>query len=294
MEKLVYTSTLDNSVNFVTKINDKESIEARYVRRTDKYIVVYLSTQTGCKHACRMCHLTQTGQTQARNLYTWEILDQASQVLEYYWTLVNLDEQEPPAEIVHFNFMARGEPFSEDGAIIRDKMLLHELGHRAYKHKLVPRFNISTIMPYSTPRHLWKTFSSIQPDIYYSVYSTDPAFRMKWLPKAMPVKGALETLADWQQVSQKIPKLHFAVIKGENDDSFGVYDIIDHVNDRNLRVDVNIVRYNPFSDRFGEEGNYEYVERLFKEEWPTSKVQVIDRVGFDVQASCGMFYNGVS
>lgn len=51
-----------------------------------------------------------------------------------------------------------------------------------------------------------------------------------------------------------------------------------------IRVDFNIVRYNPFSDKYGEEGNFEGACGIFKSEFPASKVKVISRVGFDVAA----------
>ena len=74
-------SRLDASVNFVREV-EVGLIEARYVLRRDDYFVVYLSTQTGCRQACRMCHLTASGQMRLRDVTYDEVLDQADVVLE--------------------------------------------------------------------------------------------------------------------------------------------------------------------------------------------------------------------
>ena len=66
-------SSVDASVNWVREA-DIGRVEARYVRRSDDYFVVYLSSQTGCVQACRMCHLTASGQTQLRNVTLDELL----------------------------------------------------------------------------------------------------------------------------------------------------------------------------------------------------------------------------
>src|SRR5688500_3158158 len=79
---------------------DVGRIEARYVRRSPDYVVVYLSSQTGCSQACRMCYLTATGQTELRNVRHEEFLEQADTVLEHY------RRETQPARSVHFNFMA--------------------------------------------------------------------------------------------------------------------------------------------------------------------------------------------
>jgi hypothetical protein len=56
---------------------------------------------------------------------------------------------------------------------------------------------------------------------------------------------------------------------------------------------VNIVRYNPHDPRrHGVEPPEEVIQRnagIFQSRLPNARVRVIPRVGYDVQASCGMF-----
>lgn len=287
METTVLRSQLDPSTNFVTEGAFPGKIEARYVRRRDDYFICYLSSQTGCRKACRMCHLTQTGQTDAVDVELEQFFAQADQVLDYY------DQQDRPARVIHYNFMARGEVLSNPLVLENGATLLAGLAERATARSLVPKFKVSTIMPQELADfELAEIFTPYNPDIYYSLYSVDPEFRRRWLPKALPAETALTKLADYQQVARKIPVIHFAFIEGENDSVESVEAICSAIARHNLRVDFNIVAYNPFSDRQGREPSEQVLLRnaeILQERNPGARVKFVDRVGFDVKASCGMF-----
>lgn len=283
-------SIIDPSVNFIAKGDFPGSVEARYVRRSDRYVVVYLSSQTGCDKACRMCHLTQTGQTSFVQVDLAGYLQQARTVLSHY-------DRQRPAEQVHFNFMSRGEALANPVLLDRGDVLLSELGRLAVERDLDPRFLVSTIMPHEMrDRELHKMFPVTTPDLYYSIYSVNPEFRRRWLPRSLPVDESLGKLLRYQQSAQKLVRLHWAFIedpKGVSNTSESEVDgIIQAVKKVGLRVSVNIVRYNPFSPKQGTEPSEEVimarVEQL-RAGLPEATVKVVQKVGFDVKASCGMF-----
>lgn len=283
-------SEIDDSVNFVLKTNPG-MIECRYVRRCEDYFIVYLSSQTGCNKACRMCHLTQTGQTAFRDVEFQEYLDQAHQVFDYY-------SSQTKAKTVHFNFMSRGEVFANRDLLISEAYtdLIKYLSDIAYRYKVIPKFKFSTIMPQEMHnRKLSEMFGPYNPDIYYSLYSVNPAFRKKWLPKSLPVEESLSILKEYQEHSHKIIKLHWAFIEGENDSFEDINQIRYEVKKAKLRVDFNIVRYNPYSELQGKEPSEEHIENLayvLRRDFPESNVTIVPRVGFDVAASCGTFVGG--
>ena len=277
-------SDLDASVNWIRRV-DVGAIETRFVRREHDTIVIYLSSQTGCRQACRMCHLTATGQTAHRDVTLDEYAAQADIVLDHYRVV-------EPARLAHFNFMARGEPLLNPVVVNQSGELLDRLRRLADARGLRARFLISTIMPKALTRSLVDIFDRYHPELYYSLYSTDDGFRRRWLPNAQPVDAALDQLAAWQRATSKIIKIHFAFIRGLNDSETNVHAICDALAARALVAHVNIVRYNPPSPDHGAEPDDAVIERnaqLFRTRMPQARVQVVPRVGFDVHASCGMF-----
>lgn len=55
---------------------------------------------------------------------------------------------------------------------------------------------------------------------------------------------------------------------------------------------MNVVRYNPQSDKYGRESSEAVIERnaAMLQEWmPLDSFRIVPKVGFDVKASCGMF-----
>lgn len=284
----------DRSVNFVLPSGQ----EARFVRRTDEYFIVYLSSHNGCNKACRFCHLTQTGQTAFEESSLQDMLDQARLVLKHYGDVVASGAQ-PPAGRVNFNWMARGEPLASSVVLGQWAALTAGLQALAAEQGLTRiRFNVSTIFPNSVeqPNPALAILEPLngphKPVIYYSLYSLDPAFRKRWLPKAEDPEKVLAALTAWQANTGGEVVLHWAFIEGENDSEQTVADIKAAVERHGLKARFNLVRYNPYSTGQGQEPEDAVLQARFVEitqamHKPGSRI--VPRVGFDVKASCGMF-----
>ena len=273
-------SNLDSSVNFIEE-KLQGFIESRYVRRTDDYFIAYLSSQTGCNRGCKFCHLTITKQTKFDNLSVAAIVASTDHIFYEYANSNNI------AKKVHFNFMARGEPLCNPNITDSRSDLFLRLGHKALDKNLIPKFNISTIIPKDIKLSLAEMFPLYTPTIYYSIYSINDDFRSKWMPNALPLHEALSQLKEYQNNSKKIVKFHSAFIAGENDNPRDIVDMMELIKDYNITAQFNIVRYNPYSAEQGAESlQLQSIARIIKNYMPC---KLITRVGEDVKASCGMF-----
>lgn len=265
-------SKIDQSVNFVYKIADG-AFESRYVRREPDYFSCYLSSHAGCNKGCKFCHLTQKKELSMTQVTGSMLYAQAQQVLEHYYT-------QPKALRVHINFMARGEALCNS---YLSAGAFRELALMFQEENLTPRFNISTIMPKGLILSDLLRFSPINPVIYYSLWSIDEEWRREWMPAAMPPTRALNMLEEYQKATGAIVKVHGAFIKGQNSIPAGWLAPWA----QRLHMEFNVVRYNPFSEELGEESELEPILqglRLYG-----IKTKIVERVGFDTNASCGMF-----
>jgi 23S rRNA (adenine2503-C2)-methyltransferase len=294
----VFTSAEDLSVNFVWDIDANEkhtagALEARYVRRTDDYFIVYLSSQSGCNQACRFCHLTATKQVGFDQATLTDYLLQAETVLAHYDQATSSGVQ-VAAKHVNFNWMARGEPLLNPIVTHQAQILYAALSALCDARGLTYNFNLSTIVPQdATFDALEAALEHPRAMLFYSLYSMQPAFRRRWLPKAKPPEEVLQWLAGWQKKTGRLVTLHWAFIQDENDSAGTVDEVVKAIETHGIHGKFNLVRYNPFSIRQGAESSESVIEARFA----TLKLalndgsgaRIVPRVGFDVKASCGMF-----
>ena len=290
MDCVTLSSKVDASVNHVVLAGDGGYYEARYVRRVPERWICYLSSHSGCDKACRFCHLTATRQTMMSPADLDGFLAQAARAFGSYDAACR--DGVPAASKVHFNWMARGEPLENPTLLASPDELFGALGDMAASRRLSHAHKVSSILPAGFTGDLARILADSRSRIYYSLYSVNPAFRRRWMPKAMPAGEGLDLLADYQRRTGGTAVLHWAWIKGENDGEADVARLLEAVAVRGLRAKFNLVRYNPRSARHGAEPDEAALQALFDRVASglgTPGSRIVPRVGVDVRASCGTF-----
>lgn len=265
-------SELDKSINYIYPSGEGK-FESRYVNRENGYVICYLSSHNGCNRGCKFCHLTATNQLSFSSASLGDYRRQMIYILD------NLDINQK--NHIHFNFMARGEPLLNEnvlnGAVFR---LINELSH---DYNFTYENLVSTIMPKPITGKLAHYFEG--PIIYYSWYSSNPKFRSKWLPGAGNPDRAFCMLDEYYHDTGIKSRIHFALIKGENDSDENIEELLEKIDKMSFSPAVNLVRYNS-PDESEESDRYDEICSMINY---VTECKIIPRVGYDVKASCGMF-----
>jgi adenine C2-methylase RlmN of 23S rRNA A2503 and tRNA A37 len=280
-------SRQDASVNFVAKTEDGGAFEARFVQRDPSYFIAYLSSQSGCNQACRFCHLTQLRQTMMEQATIAAYHEQFEKVLEHYDTMCM------PVDRFNVNMMARGEPLLNPHFVQDFGKFVAPIAAAARGRGIDYRINISSIFPRETSGvDLVRSFKGYPVTFYWSLYSLRPDFRRRWLPKASDPKETLARLLDWQKKTGREVVIHHALIKGQNDRLCDHLSIRDFIGNSGLNARLNLVRYNTFGAKTGEEASDEAYTRaldVIGDGMSIRGSRIVPRVGRDVAASCGTF-----
>lgn len=187
------------------------------------------------------------------------------------------------------------------------------------------RINISTIMPkqllpFLPPTHSLQSMFNRVPHtaVYYSLYSMADSYRSRWMPSAMNPHLALDMLKQWVDVDRhqcalemgmdvhSLPPLtfHWPLIKDVNDSAHCIDDIVTAIRQRQFHhARFHLIAYNPpvpsphLSSSLPSPScessldRYDYAFQQISSCFPNPSLSKrIQRIGFDVHASCGTFF----
>lgn len=285
-QKLILPSQLDLSINYIHETKGIEGyLESRYVQREDDYLIIYLSSHYGCNQSCKMCHLTHTNQTNLVSASLEDYIRQAKSVIKNidFGSLVSQGLTK-----IKYSFMSRGEALLNE-TVLNDWDVLRTNLKQIVPHYLDVEFCISTIFPkefLSYDKKLQDIFKTDDVILYWSIYSVNELFRKKWLGKALDIFTIKTILQEYIDNTNNIVKYHSSFIEGHNnslEDIQQLKQFLDGI--RQQYYQFNIIAFNsPDSSRYIEAPNLEEIKTILC-------AKTIQRVGYDVHASCGMFYN---
>ena len=261
----------DNSNKFLFKTQKGELIETVYIHQGGERHALCLTTQVGCKMACRFCASGKLGWE--RNLSAGEILEQVSQAIRIIG-----------APIDNIVFMGMGEPLDNFDAFLKSIRTLkapwgYGMGGR--------RITVSTsgLIP-AIERFAKEAPGEVK--LAVSLHGTTEESRQKLMPinKAYPLKDLIECLERVQRNFKRQVTFEYIMIKGLNDSPGDAERLADFA--LRLNAKVNLIPYNKIEGETFERPAVDVMKR-FQTFLLESDVTVTLRysAGSDINAACG-------
>jgi 23S rRNA (adenine2503-C2)-methyltransferase len=235
------------------------------------HITACLSTQAGCKFACRFCASGQAGFK--RNLSTAEIIDQ----------LILLKRHSLSQAVTHVVFMGTGEPLDNYDNLLKAIRIINSrdgfnIGAR--------RITVSTCGIIPALARLAK--EGLQIELSVSLHAADNAMRLTLMPvaKKYHLNDLMNALRDYNHATGRQITFEYLLIKNFNSDLQCASDLSTMV--KGLDCKINLIPANPVRQSSIEPpGKMEIL--LFKEYLLKHRVHVTVRKprGQDIDAACG-------
>jgi len=254
----------DGTVKALFRTHDGRPVEAVLMRYRDCRRSLCLSSQSGCPLTCTFC---ATGQMRfARNLTTWEILDQAL----HFRRIDRVD---------HAVFMGMGEPMMNLENVLGACRRLPDLGitHR--------RTAISTVGWIPGIEQLAADPMPIR--LALSLHAADQALRSELMPvnDRYPVPDVIAACEAYYERKRRKVFIEYVMLAGVNDSHVQAVQLAEVLDRRVFKV--NLIPYNPTASPY--EGSSPKAIDAFRAQLERHGLDATVRLtrGREIDAACG-------
>ncbi len=262
-------SDVDGTSKYLLMLEDRNTIETVYLPEK-KRASICISSQVGCKYACRFCASGACGFV--RDLEVSEILNQV--------LFLKVDERLTITNIV---FMGIGEPLDNYDNVMKAIRILNDrdgldMGAR--------RMTISTCGIIPGIRRL--SDEGIQVELSVSLHSASDKIRSELMPinKKYPLDDLMRCCRDYIKKTKRIITFEYVMIKGLNGSRRDAAELAKLL--KNIKCKVNLIAYNEISlSGFSPPADKE--RKIFVSTLRRRGVNAILRKsrGEDIDAGCG-------
>jgi len=269
LEQAERLKSTDGTEKFLFKLPDENSVETVLIPSINRETIC-ISTQVGCKHACRFCASGQGGFV--RNLSASEITGQVLYIQECL-----------KIKVTNFVFMGIGEPLDNYDNLSTAIMIMNDPAGMAIAAR---RMTISTCGIIPGIKRLKGL--GLQVNLAVSLHAVNDTSRSELMPvnKVYPLEALIRSCEDYIEATDRRITLEYILIEGKND-------LLRHADElaavaKRLKAKVNLIPHSvvghtdfrpPSPKRIDE-----FVQRLTE-----NKVNVMLRrsKGADIRAACG-------
>lgn len=227
----------DNGVSFVT---DK-GYESRFVRLDDSVATIHLSSQNTCN---KFCGQNKTLSLKKHKANMLSFLEQAQLALRHYHGTVK-NGLVVPVKTVVFHWSLKGDPMTNNAVRTYWKYLVHALHSMALSVGVKETsYKLSTTMP-ENMNFPFEFEGDTQPEIHYCLYSTDNAFRKRWVPGSLDPALAFIYLKEWQEQTKSKIVVYWNRSEQHVNELVVFNELLLQLQSIDLDHVVKLVRYNP-------------------------------------------------
>lgn len=259
-------------------------------------LVLYVSSGTDCRQACKFCHLTKGRKKKVSYTSPVAYANQVSIALD------QTDFNEVNINRLNINFMAKNDFAANPLFWKNPTKLFNGMTYRTKDYYFDrPKYNLSTILPVASKHQSLSRllvdkkgkYSNHDVHVYYSLYSLNKKFRKYWLPNAQDTDTALHRLLEFERLGIECGidnpvYIHFALIEGYNDSAEDAKRVADYLSNFE-QPKFNLVEFNTPRKKWrktSEETKQKYLDIIRQVVEP----KVIPKYGSDRDAlACGLF-----
>ena len=265
----IESSKFDKTTKFLFSLEDGNVIEAVAIPNSKKQFTLCISSQVGCSLHCAFCASGHFGFT--RNLAPHEIVEQILYIKKQNFDVTNIV------------FMGIGEPLlNYDNVlqaieILNDKNLVN-LGSR--------RITISTSGIIDKILDLAHTPFQIKLSV--SLHFPDEKLRNKYMPvnKSYPLKDLIQTLEEYQKITNKIITFEYILFKNINDNLQIADDMRKLLAPLNYKI--NLIPYNEIEGYPFKQTSKDKIKKFYYHlKKKGVNVTLRQEHGQDINAACG-------
>jgi 23S rRNA (adenine2503-C2)-methyltransferase len=254
----------DGTVKALFLTHDRRPVEAVLMRYRDGRRSLCLSSQSGCPLTCTFC---ATGQMRfARNLTTWEILDQAL----HFRRIDRVD---------HAVFMGMGEPMMNLESVLAACRRLPDIGITNR------RTAISTIGWIPGIEQLASDPMPVR--LALSLHAADPALRSELMPvnDRHPLPDVIAACEAYYERTHRKVFIEYVMLAGVNDSHVQAVQLAEALDRRAFKV--NLIPYNPTASPY--RGSSPKAIEAFRAELERRGLDATVRLtrGREIDAACG-------
>ena len=259
----------DGTIKALMRTADGRPLEAVLMRYRDGRRSLCVSSQSGCPLTCSFC---ATGQMKfARNLTTWEILDQALHFRRI-------------SEVDHCVFMGMGEPLMNLDNVLEACRRLPDVGITNR------RTAVSTVG--WIPGIDRMTEDPMPLRLAHSLHAANPALRSQLMPvnDRYPLPEVLAACERFYERKRRMVFVEYVMLGGINDSVGQARELADVLDPKIYKI--NLIPYNPTD--VGMQGSTVKAIEAFRAELERHGVGATVRLtrGRDIAAACGQLAAG--